>query len=245
MRLCQILVGTAFMSFALIVEAAPPVPYDELKLASIFETVSSSEPLKPPPSPLIAGDKIFGSAYNDTLKILSTANACSDFFGGPGSSVDIFNQLIGAVSKGHLSNSIGMRMTGRVTTIFNNTTKKHYRMFEKVSINTNGPFYKRRISNSEPSIPRIGIFEPNSREIRVLILLHELGHLVKGDDGKWLLPDDGKDEGLSKENSGKIEDVCGEQIKNVGKDEPPLQFAGEKKNNTKIALAYPTPVAQP
>jgi len=80
-------------------------------------------------------------------------------------------------------------------------------------LNTNGPFYRKRLSQAEPTMPRIGTFEPNTREIRVLIFLHELGHVIKGEDGKWLLPDDGKSDDLSRQNSQKIEDVCGEQIK--------------------------------
>jgi hypothetical protein len=41
---------------------------------------------------------------------------------------------------------------------------------------------------------------------------------MKGDDGNWLLPDDGKAIGVSQENSRKIEDVCGEQIKRLTRD---------------------------
>jgi len=34
------------------------------------------------PSPLLSEDKILETAYYDTLSILSTPNACSNFFGG-------------------------------------------------------------------------------------------------------------------------------------------------------------------
>jgi hypothetical protein len=47
-----------------------------------------------------------------------------------------------------------------------------------------------------------------------LMLLHELGHTIKSDDGKWLLPDDGGDDSLSRRNSMKIEKVCGAEISN-------------------------------
>ncbi len=40
---------------------------------------------------------------------------------------------------------------------------------------------------------------------------------MKGSDGHWLLPDDGKDEGLSRANSYKIEDVCEDEINSLGK----------------------------
>lgn len=49
------------------------------------------------------------------------------------------------------------------------------------------------------------------------MLLHELGHLVKGPEGNWLLPDDGNDVEASSNNSKKIEDVCGDQIKELAK----------------------------
>jgi len=81
-----------------------------------------------------------------------------------------------------------------------------------VSINANGAFYKNSHFNSEQRVPGVGSFRPNTREVRVLILLHELGHLMQGVDGKWLLPDDGGNESLSRSNSYKIEQVCAEQI---------------------------------
>ena len=49
------------------------------------------------------------------------------------------------------------------------------------------------------------------------MLLHELGHLVKGAEGNWLLPDDGNDVEASSTNSRKIEDVCGDQIRELAK----------------------------
>ena len=62
-----------------------------------------------------------------------------------------------------------------------------------------------------------GNLRANTKEARVLILLHELGHVIEGADGRWLLPDDGKNEGLSRANSSKIEDVCDDQIRGLGK----------------------------
>jgi hypothetical protein len=41
------------------------------------------EQLATAPSPLIAKDEVLGSAYLNTLNILSANNACSNFFGGP------------------------------------------------------------------------------------------------------------------------------------------------------------------
>jgi len=169
-----------------------------------------------------------GSAYYDTLSILSTTNRCSDFFGGPAAAVDVFNELIGKVEKDRFSEPLAMRMSGPITTLVDNISKLRYRIFDKVSINTKGPFYRNKFSNWHPLKPRIGTFEPNTREVRVLIFLHELGHLLRGDDGNWLLPNDGGNEDLSKRNSEKIENVCGDQIKGLAKAE-----AAAKRRRTK------------
>ncbi|MBC8031247.1 MAG: hypothetical protein H7Z16_14125 [Pyrinomonadaceae bacterium] len=195
MKLRELLIATAIMSFTLV-------------SASAFKL--------PVPSPLVTEDKIIGSAYHDTLNILSTTNECSDFFGGPSISVDVFNDLLGSVRKDYLPASIGIQMSGATTNVSSMKTRSKYRLFEKVSINANGPFYRRRHSETQPTIPRVGTFQPNTREARVLMFLHELGHVVQA-DGKWLLPDDGRDEGLSRRNTRKIEDVCGDEIRNLGK----------------------------
>jgi hypothetical protein len=57
------------------------------------------------------------------------------------------------------------------------------------------------------------------------MFLHELGHLIKGQDGKWLLPDDGQSAETSRSNSEKIEEVCKEQIRNVGKEKAAITHA--------------------
>jgi hypothetical protein len=222
MRLREFLVCTAVMSFGLAdVTAAPTAEMDrDLACLEPLEIVRRSHtatkanmPLPPAPSPMIEGDRVLGEAYHDTLGILSEDNACSAFFGGTTGAVMVFNSFMGQVRKEYLPPTIGMRMSGEVTIGVSVATKTKYRLFDKVSINTNGPFYRRTVSQSEVSIPRLGKFEPNTKEVRVLILLHELGHLMKGNDGKWLLPDDGKGEVASRDNSKKIVEVCGEQIK--------------------------------
>lgn len=223
MKLREFLVGTALISISLVTaKASVPVPNDEGwfdfgNSCNIASEESMSVPLVPEPMPLASDDKVLRTAYHDTLSILSTNNSCSDFFGGPGTSVDVFNHFISKVRKGYFPVSVGMKMSGPVINMQNAVTKSEYRLFGQVSINTNGPFYRKKFSHSEPTVPRIGPFEPNTKEVRVLIFLHELGHIVKGHDGHWLLPDDGKDEVLSRQNSQTIEEICGDQIKNLGK----------------------------
>jgi len=58
-------------------------------------------------------------------------------------------------------------------------------------------------------------FEANTRKTRVALLLHELGHLVRGEDQKWLLSDDGHDLELSEKNTQHVVDVCRQQIESV------------------------------
>jgi hypothetical protein len=224
MRLREFLLCTAVMSFGVSdVNATPPAEMDRalaslepLEIARRSATATKvTVPLPPAPSPLVEEDKVLGEAYYDTLGILSEDNACSDFFGGTTGSVMVFNSFMGQVRKEYLEPTIGMRMSGEVSIGVSVTTNTKYRLFDKVTINSNGPFYRRSVSQSEVSIPRLGRFQPNTKQVRVLILLHELGHLMKGNDGKWLLPDDGKADAVSRNNSKKIEEVCGEQIKGL------------------------------
>lgn len=223
MRLREFLFGTALMCIALVTTkaSAPTVLGYECRpdfaddAPSVVEARTSvARPSAP--SSLISQDKVLGSAYYDTVSILMSNNRCSDFFGGP-ASVDVFNQLVSKIRKDVLSVGIAMRMSGATTNIYDARTKKNYRIFDKVSLNSRGSFYRRQAALWEATVPWVGTFKPNTKEARVLILLHELGHLMKGSDGHWLLPNDGKDEGLSRANSYKIEDVCDDEIRSLGK----------------------------
>lgn len=159
--------------------------------------------------PLLADD-VFSAAYEGVLKILQSPNRCSEFFGGA-DAIDVFNQLVGKMEKNYLAANIGIRMSGKTRTINDLQTNRTYRLFEKVSLNGNGPFY--RSSNSLLlGATKVGTYAPNTREARALMLLHELGHAVIAADGDWLLPDDGNDANLSRNNSLKIEKECGETI---------------------------------
>jgi len=164
-------------------------------------------------APLASKDKVFASAYFDTLSILAANNACSDFFGGPEAAANVFARLMGKAQKNSLPSIVAMHMTGRLVEVTDKRTNSRYRLFDRVMINSNGPFYRQRVPYSFAQIPGLGTFQANTKEVRVLMFLHELGHAIKGDDGNWLLPDDGKDDQLSRQNSQKIEEVCGEQIK--------------------------------
>jgi hypothetical protein len=248
MRLREFLVGTALMSFALVVTKGgpPPLFHDEASEDFAGENKETTEPgtsvsIPPAPSPLIAKDKNLRAAYYDTLSILSTTNLCSDFFGGSAASVEAFNHFIGRMRKDYLSGSIAVRMTGQTTNMLNARTGKEYRLFETVQVNAKGPFYRSRIPFSDNSFSLIGTFEPNTRQARVLIFLHELGHVVKGEDGEWLLPNDGNNDKVSKENTRRIQGICGDQIKGLDKPETKALVAGRKHANETLVPTSATP----
>ena len=192
------------------------------------------------PSPLIAEDEILGSAYYDTLSILESSNECSDFFGGSTVSVEAFNSLVSRVRKGYFAPSLGIQMSGETVDVFNIKTKSRYRFFDKVVINTNGPFYRKRFSRSDATVPGIGKFGPNTKEVRVLMFLHELGHVVQGEGGEWRLPNDGNDDKQSRSNTKKIESVCGDQIKNLSKVASAVNSGGRQKKPEELVTPVNT-----
>jgi hypothetical protein len=211
------------------------VSTDALIDKSAAVTADVSVALPPVPSPLIEADKVLASAYFDMMGILSTNNECSRFFGGPAAAVDAFSKLVGRVRKDHAAPTIGMGMSGATESFLNVQTKKEYRLFEKVVLNADGPFYRGHSARSEPA-RRLGSFEPNTREARALIFLHELGHMVKGANGKWLLPNDGGNEGLSRRNSITIENVCADELHGLGGSQAGRDLAQRVKAEEELAL---------
>jgi hypothetical protein len=193
------------------------------------------------PSSLIAKDRTMSSAYYDTVSILIEDNRCSNFYGGSAAAIDVLNRLFERAKKDYLPAPIGMRMSGGLISMLNAETNTSYRMFEKISINKNGPFYKRKTSSTQPLTPGIGSFEADTREVRVLMLLHELAHLMKGADGNWLLPDDGRDQDISVRNSKKIEAVCGDKIRELEKTNAGEHLAKLAAARNKLALAGKEP----
>lgn len=70
------------------------------------------------------------------------------------------------------------------------------------------------------------------------MFLHELGHMMKGNDGRWLLPDDGKDQNRSHVNSQKIEDFCGSEIKRLRKEGATITGGGKIDDQQDAARAH-------
>ena len=151
--------------------------------------------------------------YLDALTVLGEKNTCSGFFGGSGS-VHVLSELVSKLRAASCNDSrMGMRMSGPVTFLKSTENGISYRLFKDAELNTAGPFYKSKVFPAEPHVPHVGSFRPNTREARVLILLHELAHLIRGRDGTWLIPDDGGNTRLSRFNTLTVEARCGQQIR--------------------------------
>jgi len=152
-------------------------------------------------------------AYVDAYSILSHVNSCSNFFGGS-AAINALNGLTQSMQTTLMQRDIIVIMKGN-TMIFTDPSGFSYRLFQRAEINLNGPFYAGNQLPGRAIIPRVGKFEPNTREARVAALLHEVGHLVRGVDGRWLLPDDGWNSDVSRANTEKVIAICGGEIRQL------------------------------
>jgi len=171
------------------------------------------EPLALPPAKKL---NPLQKAYLDSYCILRQSNSCSDLFGGP-VAIKALNGLVKLIKPTYLDKGIVIKMGGPATMVKDDRSGFSYRLFEKAEVNVLGSFYQGNNLPNRPIMPLVGRFEPNTREARVTVLLHELGHLVFKNDGTWVLPDDGYDPSVSQANTDRIVAVCGEQIRNLHK----------------------------
>lgn len=156
--------------------------------------------------------------YKDVMSILTATNPCSGFFGGPHATDEVLNRFVAQLQSHMLRNSrIGVEMSGPFTHFTPADGQLEFRLFAQATINTAGPFCKAKVFPAEPYVPRVGSFQPNTREARVLIVLHELAHLVRARNGSWLIPDDGNMPALSAQNTAFLETQCRRQILSIGK----------------------------
>lgn len=173
----------------------------------------ASDPNATPAKPRPSRDELVNSAYLDASSILSEENACSRFFGGPDAALTVLTRLAAQLHRTRLAPGVGIRMYGHVTDFSDSSHGFSYRLFDKAVVNIDGPFSSRRNFSNEPPVQNIGGFQPDTREARVLMLLHEIGHLISGPDKNWLLPNDGGDNERSAKNTRLVESKCGEQIR--------------------------------
>jgi hypothetical protein len=168
------------------------------------------------PSIIARKSQLIYEAYAGARRILESDNLCGRFFGGRLANEPL-DQLVLRLDTVFSPENIGIRMWGVFRVINNDETGLTYRLFEKEEVNRRGPFYNRMRFPAEPRVPYVGSFAPATPEARVLMLLHELGHMILSSDGKWLIPDDGNDVSLSARNTRKIESECGAQIRSLYK----------------------------
>ncbi len=170
-----------------------------------LELLSVSNPHNP--TPLV-------QAYLDAFSMLQHENTCSQFYGGP-VAIAALNRLTEQLRPTLLDQRIAIRMRGDTTIVTSELTGFTFRVFDKAEVNLEGPFYRGNQLPGHGRVLRIGPFEPNTREARVTTLLHELGHLVRKPNGRWALPNDGSNWADSEENTRRVLDVCGDQIRDL------------------------------
>jgi hypothetical protein len=167
--------------------------------------------LRPLPLPVVNKLSTLDKAYLDVYLILSDDNKCSRFFGGP-AAIEVLNELTRQLKPAYFDQSIALRMVGNISYVSNNSTGLSYRLFENARLNTNGPFYRTSVPSVDTTMHRVGEFSPNTREARITIVLHEIGHMIRSADGQWVLPNDGDDPAVSKSNTQRVIDVCRNEI---------------------------------
>jgi hypothetical protein len=154
-------------------------------------------------------------AYSDVFEILSSQNPCSDFYGGPLAATTVLNDLVNHVKPKPLLREISFQMGGNLRYVHNNSAGVVYRLFDRATVNTDGSFYQRRTDPARKVPSDVGNFLPGSRRARALILLHELAHLIEGENGAWLIPDDGYNVEKSRMNTLRIQKVCRVQLETL------------------------------
>ena len=155
------------------------------------------------------------SAYSDVFKILSQQNACSDFYGGSRAATTVLNEFFVLVTPEQMNREVTFQMVGPPRLLRDPATGASYRLFNRTVVNTNGSFYQRRVEMMREYPSDIGSFTPGSRQARALILLHELGHLIRDENGDWLIPDDGHNGPQSKANTLRVQKACRVQLETL------------------------------
>ena len=161
-------------------------------------------------------------AYLDAFTILIGDNPCSRVFGGP-HATSALTELVRQLQPRYLDSKIAIRMSGPITTVQSNLTGFSFRLFQKAELNLAGSFFRNRGSDRKFSISPL--YAPNTRQTRVVVLLHELGHLVKTADQRWLLADDGNNPSLSLRNTEQIVSVCRNEIDRLSSMTPAQELA--------------------
>jgi hypothetical protein len=193
---------------------AQQINEDNSKPVTVAEVSVAPEDL--PRTPVVAKKSwTLTQAYADVFKILSSRNSCSDFYGGPRAATTVLNDFFMLVESRELFLEVSFQMVGKPRMIYDHSARVFYRLFDTTLVNTNGSFYRRRLDAMRKVPFDVGSFRPGTRQARALILLHELGHLIQGQNGTWLIPDDGFDFRQSHANSLRIQEVCRAELETL------------------------------
>jgi hypothetical protein len=188
---------------------------------SIYGRVNLSIPAEPLWSSSSRQPTLIDKTYLDAYSILRESNSCSRFFGGPRIATVLLNSLYPRLETSLIENHVGISMSGSITFITDFQTGVSYRLFKRALVNLKGPFYQSANSKTQDFFHKIGYYLANTREARVTMLLHELGHLLRGPDGNWLLPDDGDNHVQVAANTDTVMNKCSEQIQSLSMESAP------------------------
>jgi hypothetical protein len=189
-------------------------------------------------------DAVRRSVYQDVFSILLDENQCSGFFGGT-AALEVLNQFSQVLGKRSFNErSIGVVMSGQYGNYSNARTGLNFRVFKNAVLNTDGPFYRSGCVDFQPCLKSVGSFAATTREARMLMVLHELAHLIRGADHKWLIPDDGGDADQSALNTRVVEKYCHDAIKKTREQKPGSLFARFSKRNEAPGESPPASVGE-
>ncbi|HEV2861703.1 MAG TPA: hypothetical protein VGX48_11895 [Pyrinomonadaceae bacterium] len=195
----------------LLVVLSPPRPATSRGLSA-----AEAEAFTPPPLAPLPEDEALRGAYLDAYRILRGENPCSAFYGGAAASLAVLNRMVGAVRKEALEEAgVGMRMSGEVTYYKDTRTGAQFRLFGNMTLNSRGIFYDRTRFRAPRGRGDPVLLKSDVRQMRVVVLLHELAHLVEGRDGRWLIPNDGGDGRQSLLNTRAVMERCGSHVKSL------------------------------
>ena len=186
-------------------EAPGTKVFDEVRPEAGGEPPAGASP-RPTPLDHEAEGLAVGQTYTDVFRVLKDDNPCSRFFGGPRVAVRVFNALARQLRRKTLgAGDVGLVMSGSYTLYQDARGGASYRLFDEAAVNSNGPFFV--VPPPSGARFQVGRFPATSRAGKALMLLHELGHLIRGPNG-WLLPNDGGDAALSDRNTRTVESRC-------------------------------------
>lgn len=191
------------------VEAPGTKIFEETRPGAVDASPPAADP-QPTPLDQDAEGLAVGETYGDVFRALKDDNRCSRFFGGPRVAVTVFNKFARRLRRRALgAGGVGLVMSGRYALYRDARSGASYRLFDEAAVNGDGPFFV--VPPPSGARFQVGRFPAATRRGKALMLLHELGHLIRGPAG-WLLPNDGGDAALSDRNTRTVESRCIEQL---------------------------------